>query len=160
MITGNSKKQQKEFPTGLAIAAAVVLLIGGAAAWYFSQPRESVNQAPVLTPEARLYVREGKLKLSDTELKATDSAMAKALVEIVGNITNTGDRKVKLVELNCVFYDPYSQVVLRERVAIVRPKTGGLAPGETKPYRMPFDNLPASWNQAMPQLVIAQIQFE
>ena len=160
MITGNSKKQKKEFPTGLAIAAAVILVIGGAAAWYFSQPRENTNQAPVLTPEARLYVREGKLKLSDTELKATDSAMAKALVEIVGNITNTGDRKVKVVELNCVFYDPYGQVVLRERVPIVRVKTGGLAPGETKPYRMPFDNLPASWNQAMPQLVIAQIQFE
>jgi len=81
MITDNPKKQKKEFPTGLAIAAAVVLLIGGAAAWYFSQPRESANQPPVLTPEARLYVREGKLKLSDTELKATDSAMAKALVE-------------------------------------------------------------------------------
>jgi hypothetical protein len=160
MITDNSKKRKKEFPTGLAIAAALVLVIGGATAWYFSQPRENTTPPPVLTPEARLYVREGKLKLSDTELKATDSAMAKALVEIVGNITNTGDRKVKLVELNCVFYDPYSQVVLRERVAIVRPKTGGLAPGETKPYRMPFDNLPASWNQAMPQLVIAQIQFE
>jgi hypothetical protein len=25
---------------------------------------------------------------------------------------------------------------------------------------MPFDNMPQSWNQAMPQLVIAQIQFE
>jgi hypothetical protein len=25
---------------------------------------------------------------------------------------------------------------------------------------MPFDNLPASWNQGMPQLVIARIEFE
>jgi hypothetical protein len=51
-------------------------------------------------------------------------------------------------------------VVLRERVAIVRSKNGGLAPTETKAFRMPFDNMPQSWNQAMPQLVIAQIQFE
>jgi len=75
-------------------------------------------------------------------------------------VKNIGDRKVKLVELNCIFYDPYGQVVLRERVPIVRARSGGLAPTETKPFRMPFDNLAGSWNQAMPQLVIAQIQFE
>ncbi len=160
MITGSPQKSKKEFPTGLAIAALVIVSVGGAAAWYFSQPRDNTAQAPVLTPEARLYVREGKLQLLGTELKATDSAMAKSLIEIVGEIKNAGDRKLKLVELNCVFYDPYNQVVLRERVPIVRTKTGGLAPGETKPFRMPFDNMPASWNQAMPQLVIAQIQFE
>ena len=156
MITGPPRKN-KDFPTGIAIALAVILLAGGAAAWYFAQPRDNASQAP-LTPEAKAYVRN--LKLSDVEMKATDSAMAKSLIEIVGNITNNGDRKVKLVELNCIFYDPYNQVVLRERVAIVRIKAGGLSPGETKPFRMPFDNLAGSWNQAMPQLVIAQIQFE
>jgi hypothetical protein len=160
MITGTTKAKKKEFPMGLAIAIALVAAAGGGAAWYLSQPREMAVQAPVLTQEARLYVREGKLQLGGTELKATDSAMAKSLIEIVGNITNSGDRKLKLVELNCVFYDPYGQVVLRERVPIVRQKTGGLSPGETKPFRMPFDNMPESWNQAMPQLVIAQIQFE
>jgi hypothetical protein len=158
MITGAPVKKKKEFPTGIAIAVLVMLLVGGGAAWYFAQPRDNANQAPVLTPEAKAYVKN--LKLGGVELKATDSAMAKSLIEIVGNITNNGDRKLKLVELNCVFYDPYNQVVLRERVAIVRSKNGGLAPTETKAFRMPFDNMPQSWNQAMPQLVIAQIQFE
>lgn len=156
MTTGSPKKT-KEFPTGIAVALAVILLAGGGAALYFAQPRDKTSQAP-LTPEARAYVRN--LKLSDVEMKATDSAMAKSLIEIVGTIKNNGDRNLKLVELNCIFYDPYNQVVLRERVAIVRTKAGGLAPGETKPFRMPFDNLAGSWNQAMPQLVIAQIQFE
>jgi hypothetical protein len=58
-----------------------------------------------------------------------------------------------------VFYDAYGQVVLRERVAIVRSRTGGLQPGETKSFRLPFDSIPESWNQAMPQLVIAQVLF-
>ena len=158
MITGSTPKKKKEFPTGLAIALAVILCTGGGAAWYFSQPRPNANQAPILTPEAKAYVKN--LKLSGVEMKATDSAMARSLVEIVGSITNNGDRKLKLVELNCIFYDPYNQVVLRDRVAIVRPKTGGLAPTETKAFRMPFDNIAPSWNQSMPQLVIAQIQFE
>jgi hypothetical protein len=108
--------------------------------------------------DAKAYVKF--LKLSDVQMKATDSAMAKALVEILGNISNAGDRDLKLVELNCVFYDPYNQVVLRERVPIVRPRSGGLAAGQRKPFRMAFDSIPDSWNQNMPQLVIAQIQFD
>ena len=156
MITG-SRGKNAAFPTGIAVALAIVLLAGGGA-WYFAQARPGASQAPVLTAEAKAYVRN--LKLNGVELKATDSAMAKSLIEIVGNITNNGDRKLKVVELNCVFYDPYGQVVLRERVPIVRAKTGGLAPAETKTFRMPFDNLAASWNQAMPQMIIAQIQFE
>ncbi|MBM3756825.1 MAG: hypothetical protein FJW38_22930 [Acidobacteria bacterium] len=149
--------ERKPFPIGLAVGLGIVAVCGGGAYWYAQQPR-TADAPPAVTAEAKAYVRN--LKLSETELKATDSAMAKALIEVVGKITNNGPRKLKLVELSCIFYDPYGQVVLRDRIAIVRTKTGGLAPGETKPYRMPFDNIPNSWKQAMPQLVIAQIQFE
>ena len=81
------------------------------------------------------------------------------MVEITGRIGNTGNRVLQLVEINCVFYDPYGQVVLRQRVPIVSRKAGGLAPGDTKPFRLPFDTLPESWNNQMPQLVIARIDF-
>jgi len=65
-----------------------------------------------------------------------------------------------VVEINCVFYDAYGQVVLRERVAVVGRRTGSLAPGGMKSFRLAFDNIPESWNQALPQLVIAQIVFD
>jgi hypothetical protein len=110
-----------------------------------------------LTPEAKAYVKN--LKLGGVEMKATGSYMAGQLVEITGNITNNGDRELKQVDLNCVFYDPYSQVVLRERVSIVRQKTGALKPQETKSFRLPFDTIPQSWNQQLPQMVIAGILF-
>jgi len=45
----------------------------------------------------------------------------------------------------------------RERVPIVSQKTGGVAPGESKAFRLPFDNIPESWNRMMPQLVIARM---
>jgi len=44
-------------------------------------------------------------------------------------------------------------------VSIVNLKTGALAPGETKAFRMAFDNVPEDWNQALPQMVIAAIDF-
>jgi hypothetical protein len=36
---------------------------------------------------------------------------------------------------------------------------GGLAPGQARLFRVAFDNVPESWNQAMPQPVIAAIEF-
>lgn len=138
------------------IVVACFLAIGGVAWWWLHQPAPA-PQAIELTPEAKAYVRH--LALAEVEMKATESIATQALVEITGKITNKGDRRLDQVDLNAVFYDPYGQVVLRERVSIVRPRTGGLAPEETKRFRLAFDNIPQSWNQAMPQLVIAGIRF-
>jgi hypothetical protein len=92
-------------------------------------------------------------------MTAHESYLKQSVVEITGNIQNTGDRVLEVVEINCVFYDPYGQVVLRERVPIVSRKMGRLAPGETKPFRLAFDSVPEAWNQAMPTMVIARIDF-
>jgi hypothetical protein len=110
-----------------------------------------------LTPEARAYVRS--LKLSDVEIKANKSYLNQMVVEIDGKIGNAGDRPLDTVEIYCIFYDSYGQMVLRSRVPIVSPRMGGLQPAETKSFRLPFDEIPQSWNQAMPQLVIAGVKF-
>ena len=138
----------------------LVLTVALGAVIYFLMFRPGPEPTQItLTPEARGYVRN--LKLSDVEMKASESYMKSTIVEITGKITNNGSRSLRLVEINCIFYDPYNQVVLRERVPIVRSKTStGLAPGETRSFRLPFDSLPQSWNQGMPQLVIARIEFE
>jgi hypothetical protein len=122
--------------------------------WYFaSKPRE-IAPPPSITAEAKAYVRN--LKLSDVEMKATENFAGAAVVEIVGKITNGGDRPLDRVELTCVFYDPYGQELKRERVPIVRT---AIRPGETKTFRLPFEGIPEGWNQALPSLVIASIQF-
>ncbi len=108
--------------------------------------------------EAKAYIRE--LALGQVEMKAAESFGGQQLMEITGQIRNNGSRVLRKVELSCVFYDPYNQVVLRETVVIVRPDKGGLKSQETKPFRLPFDTLPKSWNQVMPQMVIAGIVFE
>jgi len=107
-----------------------------------------------LTAEAKAYVRN--LALSGVEMKATESYAKQVLTEIEGNITNNGNRTVARVEVNCIFYDAYGQMVRREREAIVRTS---LAPGQTHRFRLAFDDIPESWNNRMPQLVIAQVLF-
>jgi hypothetical protein len=131
----------------------VVLLLGGFAFWYFTRPQPS-NSLPPMRPEDKAYVHS--LQLSDVTMKATESYVKQTVTEIEGKITNSGNRAVKQAELYCIFYNVYGEVVIRERVPIIK---GVLKPGETRAFRLPFDDVPASWNNQMPQLVIARIEF-
>ncbi len=140
----------------LYVAVALAAL-GGAVYGYLQYADRQGRQQTELTPEAKAYALN--LKLTDVEMRATENLMKQTVVEIEGKIGNAGGRNVNTVEIFCVFRDAYGQLVLRKRVAIVRPGTGGLKPGDTKSFRLPFDEIPESWNQAMPQLVIAAVQF-
>ena len=139
------------------LVVGILLLAGVGGFWWMSNNAPSGGRTMTLTPEAKSYV--SNLKLAGVELKANESYFGQTVVEITGQITNSGGRELKRVDLYCVFYDAYNHVVLREPVSIVRAREGVLTPGETRAFRLPFDNLPSSWNQAMPQLVIGQILF-
>jgi hypothetical protein len=132
---------------------AAVLLVGGALGWFISRPRENVTAVP-LAAEAKEYARN--LPLSDVSMKATESYVGQMVTEIEGKITNAGARAVNAADVYCIFYNAYGEVILRERVPIVK---AGLKPGETRSFRLPFDDIPSSWNNQMPQLVIARIEF-
>lgn len=155
-MVNKSEEKSVSLPVPAIIVGILLLLAAGG--FYYYQKRGPVGAVkPVLTAEAKAYVRH--LQLAGVQMKATESYLGQEVVEIVGKITNGGDRPLRQVDLNCVFYDPYGQVVLRELVSIVRARDGALRPGETKEFRLPFEGLAQSWNKGMPQLVIAQIVF-
>jgi len=143
----------------VVIVIAVLIAVGAAGFWYLDRAsRQPPPPPPPLTDEAKAYA--SKLQHSDGEMGAREDYLHNKVVEITGNIYNAGDRVLNLVEINCVFHDPYGQVVLRQRTPIVSGKAGGLAPGAQKPFRLPFDTIPESWDNVMPQLVIARIDFQ
>jgi hypothetical protein len=155
-LTETPKKKLSVPPAAYAIG--MMLAIGLAGFWYLNRKaQEPPAPPPPLTGAAKAYVRS--LKLSEVSMEAHESYMKQQVVEITGKIGNAGDRVLEQVVLYCVFRDPYGQVVLRERVPIVSKKMGGLAPNDVKPFRMPFDSIPEGWNQALPDLVIAEIDF-
>lgn len=138
---------------------AVGLLLGIAGFGYLEWKGRSdlpVEQV-VLTDEARGYL--ASLDLSDVEMGATDNALGQTLVEITGTIRNIGDRPVRSIRLNCVFFDVYGIELHRVLSTIVR-SSQGLEPGGEVPFRLPFDDIPDGWNQVLPSLYVAEIVFD
>jgi hypothetical protein len=147
-------------PASIVIALAMILILG-AFGWLTFSPKPAPAPPPVLTAEARAYLPN--LDIENVKPQVAESMVNQHLVEILGDISNKGNRVVKLAEVTCVFRDYSGTEVKRERVSIVGGAVmgakGSLAPGESKHFRLAFDDVPESWNQALPSLFIAQIQF-
>jgi hypothetical protein len=132
---------------------AIALALTGALLWFVNRPQHAAVNAP-LSADAKAYVRN--LQLTQVTMKATESYVKQTVTEIEGKISNAGDRTVQHADVYSVFYNSYGEVILRERVPIV---VTNLKPGETRSFRLPFDDIPGGWNNQMPQLVIARIEF-
>ena len=146
------------FPVPVLVSAVVVLLALIAAVVYLARtpPTTTGMQGPA-SAEAKAYLPH--LQLSDVSMKAAENFMKQRVVEIDGKISNNGPRPLESVSVYCLFSGINGREVYRERVPVVPAKGTPLKPGETRSFRLPFDNLPDTWNQALPRMAIAQITF-
>jgi len=143
-------------PRRLLIGAAATVVLLAGMLLYLSRPAPNPS-APPASGEAKAYV--SKLSLSDVSMQATENFMKQRVVEIEGKIGNGGDRELREIDVYCLFYDVSNHEIHRERVSVLNRKGAPLRPGESRPFRLPFDTLPEGWNQVMPKLVIAGIDF-
>ena len=109
------------------------------------------------------------LKFSDMKTSAAQNFAGQTVSYIDGAITNTGDKTVIHAMVQITFKDELGQTAQRDELAIRVLRTGGpydeavdlnlspLAPGESKPFRLTFENISAQWNHAYPDLQVTQV---
>jgi hypothetical protein len=138
---------------------AVALVAILAAVVYLERPAAKPADDAGASAEAKAYLSH--LELSDVNMAASENFMQQKVVEIRGTIANRGTRPLAAVDVYCLFAGMDGREVHRERSPIlgVGAARTPLAPNEARSFRLPFDSLPEGWNEAMPKLVIARIQF-
>lgn len=140
------------------VIGIALLLAAATGGFFYWQSQRAASGGPTLTEEASAYLPS--LDLANVEMEAKEDFLEQTLVTITGKIANNGDRTVSLVEVNCVFREVNGIEIQRERATLVGRRTGPMAPGDAKEFRLAFDAIPDEWNQTMPSLFITQIQFE
>jgi Protein of unknown function (DUF2393) len=109
------------------------------------------------------------LKLSDLKTSAAQNFVGATVSYLDGVITNTGDKTVIHALVQITFKDDMGQTAQREELPLRVLRTGGpydeavdftispLAPGQSKPFRLTFENISAQWNHVYPDLQITQV---
>ena len=85
----------------MLLVALAAVIIGVALFAYMKISASRSGQSLELTPEAKQYL--SSLKLSDVEMKATESYLKQRIVEITGKIGDNGNRGIDYIEIYCVF---------------------------------------------------------
>jgi len=109
------------------------------------------------------------LKFSDLKASAAENFVGATVNYLDGTITNTGNQTVIHAVVQVTFKDDMGQIAQRGDEAIHVLHTGGpydeavdlnmspLAPGQSKPFRLTFENISAQWNHAYPDMQVTQV---
>jgi hypothetical protein len=109
------------------------------------------------------------LKFLNLQTSAAQNFVGATVSYLDGTVSNTGDKTVSHAVVQITFKDDMGQTAQREEVPIRVLRTGGaydeavdlsvspLAPGQSKPFRLTFENISAQWNHAYPDLQITQM---
>lgn len=136
----------------VALAVAVALLL---------------RQAPKALPQIPSYA--ANLKISDLKMSQAQNFVGANVTYIDGTLTNTGDQTLTHADVRVTFKDLYGQIAQIEEVPIKVLQTSGpypdtvdfaispLAPNQSKPFRLIFEHVSEQWNQAYPELQIADV---
>ena len=153
MPTSSTTRKLPIPPIVIGVVVVTALLAG---MFYLQRPALKSPESQA-SAEAKSYLRN--LELKDVTMQASENFMKQQVVEVQGAIANNGPRPLRLIEVYCLFYGIDGHELHRERVSVVSATAAPLKPGETRRFRLPFDNLPGGWNQALPNMVIAQLGF-
>lgn len=120
-------------------------------------------------PVQRANPYAANLKLSDLKLSTAQNFVGARVIYVAGRVSNGGNMTVTHATVQAEFRDDMNQVVLREQVPLMvteqRPGYSDsvdlgrtpLKPGDTRDFRLTFEGVPGSWNQAYPDLRAYQV---
>jgi hypothetical protein len=144
----------------ILIGIVIVGMVVGVLALIF----RAEEKKPVASP-----AYAANLKFSDIKSSAAQNFVGATVSYIDGVVTNTGDKTVIHAVVQVTFKDDLGQTAQREELPLRVLRTGGpydeavdfslspLAPGQSKPFRLTFENISAQWNHAYPDLQITQV---
>lgn len=138
----------------LAVVAAILVLLQHRAA---THPAAVVAARPPMTDAQKAYLPS--LAFSDLRVSAAVNFLGDTVTYLDGTVTNKGDKVVSKVEVQLTFFDTIGQLALRETHDPLAGHAKALGPGESSPFRITFEHMPAEWNQAPPRAKAVYVEF-
>ncbi len=137
-------------------AAALVIIVVLALLLTRTSPRPPADRPP-LSEEQKTYLQE--IVIRNARMSAAENFLGDTVTYFDAELTNQGAKRVRELELELVFFDTLNQVVLRETVRPITPRTKSLEPQETRSLQVPFEHVPLEWNQAPPRVTPVYVGF-
>jgi hypothetical protein len=139
------------------VAAAVLAVIVAVLALLARTGSRPSPTAARLSAEQKAYLPQ--IVITDARMSAAENFLGHTVTYLDALVSNKGGKEVRQLELELVFVDTLSQVVLRETARPITLQTRPLEPGQTRSFQVSFEHMPLEWNLAPPVITPESVQF-
>jgi hypothetical protein len=139
---------------GISVAIAAVLAIV-AFTMHARLSRPAVR--PPLSAEAQAYLKQ--IAVTGIHMSAAETGLGSNVTYLDAEVANNGTRAVREIDMDLTFVDMLNQTVLRRTAHPITASAPPLKPGESRPFRVTFDYMPADWNQGAPNVSVTYVSF-
>ncbi len=153
-----TEREPEWLPKALGIAA--ILVVAGVAVFLLR---------PQPHPQTPANPYAAQLKISNLAMSTSQNFVGSKVTYIDGTLANPGDKIVTHAVVHVTFRDSLGEVAQIEDVPVKILVTSGpypdtidlaatpLAPGQSKPIRLIFEHISEQWNQAYPEMQVADV---
>ena len=152
----------------LAVAAAIVLTVGGGLLLVLGHGRSGPIVTPISAP-ADPY--SASLFISHLAMSESSNLAGGKVTYLDGQIANQGNRTITGITAQVLFRDPAHEVAQNETqpLKIIRTRdpyidveplsAAPLKPGDTQDFRLIFDTVAQDWDGAYPEIKIIHVEL-
>jgi hypothetical protein len=153
---GRSDEGRSPLPMIFAISVAIAAVLA-IVAWAMHTRLSRPEVRPPLGADAQAYLKQ--IGVTDIHMSAAETGLGSSVTYLDARIDNGGTRAVREVDLDLTFVDMLNQTVLKRTVHPIAATAAPLQPGESRPFRVTFDYMPAEWNQGAPGIAVTYVSF-
>lgn len=136
---------------GLAVAGLVAFAVMALASC--GGTKQAAKSAA--TPEETSYLQN--IQLTPGRAEAAQNFLQHTVTTVSGAVTNKDNKTVVYLEISLTFSDIEGKPIEQRKAYPISGTTLPLKPDETREFRFSFDQVPAMWNQAVPQMAPVRV---
>lgn len=163
MIEETPKLPEPSRFRGALIFTAAMLAVIAAAIYVLSARRAGAGRPTAehaLPFGAAEQTYAAKLQFGNFGIRRAENYLHQEVTTLSVDVTNTGGRALREIEVILEFRDAMKQVVLRETRQILNSAAPPLGPGQTRTFEISFEHLPELWNLQAPAVRVTGLRFD
>jgi hypothetical protein len=152
--------ERSRLPVAFGIGLVIVALLVGAAVLFsrYSTPAgpEALKPLP-MGPSEQAYASQ--IHFLEPKMSRAANFLNQEVTFIFGVMENSGNRRIKQIEITLEFHDPFNQVVLRDKQRLFSQYDAPLALGQQRDFQVGYEHISAQWNNVYPTIRITGLDL-
>ena len=153
--------ERSRLPVAFGAGLVIVTLLIGAAVLLsrYSTPAGSEEFRPLpMGPSEQAYAPQ--IHFLEPKMSRAANFLNQEVTFVFGTLQNSGNRRIKQIEITLEFHDPFNQVVLRDKQRLFTKYDAPLAAGQQRDFQVGYEHVSAQWNNVYPTIRVTGLALD